>query len=60
MGSTGAISKRQGTRVMSLAEREQIFEMINEEAHKLFAEGSPMAAKKMYSRTRLRWRLMRA
>lgn len=46
VGKTGGISKRKGTRVMTLAEREQLFEMINEEADKLFADGSPLAAQK--------------
>ncbi len=46
VGKAGGITKRKGTRVMSLAEREQLFEMINEEADKLFAEGSPLAAQK--------------
>jgi len=37
--SAGAIGKRRHTRSMTLAEREQLFQMINEEAEKLFGEG---------------------
>lgn len=37
VGGVGGISKRNPTRVMSAAERDQIFQMINEEAEKLFA-----------------------
>jgi hypothetical protein len=46
VGSTSSINKRKGTRVMSIAEREQIFDMINEEADKLFGSGSPLASQK--------------
>lgn len=35
----GAVNRRRPTRTMSLAEREQLFQMINEEADKLFGEG---------------------
>jgi hypothetical protein len=34
----GAVSKRRSTRTMTLAEREQLFQMINEEAEKLFGD----------------------
>jgi hypothetical protein len=33
---TGIAGKRRSTRIMSAAEREQLFKMINEEADKLF------------------------
>ena len=46
VGGTSGINKRRGTRVMTLAEREQLFEMINEEADKLFGQGSPLASQK--------------
>lgn len=46
IGAVGAVSARKATRVMSAAEREQIFEMINEEANKLFA-GMPEEKKKI-------------
>lgn len=46
VGKAGGVTKRKGTRVMSMAEREQLFAMINEEADKLFADGSPLAAQK--------------
>jgi len=39
----GGIDKRRPTRTMTLAEREQLFQMINEEAEKLFGN-SPMSA----------------
>lgn len=39
VGGVDAISKRRPTRVMSAAEREQLFSMINEEAEKMFAGG---------------------
>lgn len=38
VGSVGAVGKRKATKVMSLAEREQLFNMINEEADKLFKD----------------------
>lgn len=46
VGKAGGISKRGGTRTMTLAEREQLFSLINEEADKLFSEGSPLASQK--------------
>lgn len=46
VSGTGAVGKRRGTRVMSMAERQQLLDMIDEEADKLFAEGSPFAKKK--------------
>jgi hypothetical protein len=39
VGGIGAVNKRRSTRTMTLAEREQLFQMINEEADKLFGEG---------------------
>lgn len=38
VGAVGGVSKRRNTRVMSAAERTQLFQMINEEAEKLFGE----------------------
>lgn len=38
IGSVGGISNRKPTKVMTLAEREQLFQMINEEADKLFKD----------------------
>ena len=46
VGRAGGISKRGGTRTMTLAEREQLFSIINEEADKLFSDGSPLAGQK--------------
>jgi len=46
VGSAGAINKRRATRTMTLAEREQLFQMINEEAEKLFGEGGMSPAQK--------------
>ena len=42
----GAIGKRRPTRVMTLAEREQFFKMIDEEAEQLVASGAIPAAKR--------------
>lgn len=36
IGSVGAVTGRKATRVMSAAERAQIFQMVQEEAEKLF------------------------
>ena len=42
VGGVGSASKRRATRVMSLAEREELFRMVNQEARKLFeASGVP-------------------
>lgn len=46
VGGASQIGKRKGTRTMTLAEREQLFNMINEEADKLFSTGSPLASQK--------------
>lgn len=46
VGGAGGVGNRRGTRVMSAAEREQLFNMINEEADKLFGADSPLAAQK--------------
>lgn len=43
---TGAIGKRRPTRIMSAAERDNLFRMINEEADKLFADSSISEEKK--------------
>lgn len=42
----GAIGKRRPTRVMSLAERQELFNLIDEEAEKMFASGALPAEKK--------------
>ena len=44
-GSVGAVGKRRATRVMSYAEREEYFRMVEEEAEKMFA-GSGMTPEK--------------
>ncbi len=46
VGRAGGIGARKGTRTMTAAERQQLFNMINEEADKLFGEGSPLASQK--------------
>jgi hypothetical protein len=46
VGKSGGVGKRSGTRSMTLAERQQLFSMINEEADKIFAEGTPLAKQK--------------
>jgi len=42
----GSINKRRPTRVMSMAEREHFFKMIDEEAEQLVASGAIPAAKR--------------
>ena len=39
IGSAGALGRRRATRLMTAAERQQLFNMINEEADKLASEG---------------------
>jgi len=42
----GTVNRRRPTRTMTLAEREQLFQMINEEAEKLFGEGEMSPAQR--------------
>src|SRR5690606_6082665 len=42
----GAVGKRRATRIMSSAEREHLFRLINEEADKLFADSTISEEKK--------------
>lgn len=46
VGKVGAVGKRRATKVMTLAEREELFKMINEEAEKLFGGGDIPEAQK--------------
>ena len=46
VGKAGAVGKRRSTRVMSLAEREALMNMIGEEAEKMFADGTLSASNK--------------
>ena len=46
VGKAGAIGKRRSTRVMSLAEREALMNLIGEEAQKMFADGTLSASNK--------------
>ncbi len=38
VGAVGGVGKRQGTRIMSAAERQQLFDMVQDEADKLFKD----------------------
>ena len=43
---TGAIGKRRGTRIMTMEERQQLLNMVNEEAEKIFGSGLLPESKK--------------
>jgi hypothetical protein len=38
VGAVGGVGKRQGTRIMSAAERQHLFDMVQDEADKLFKD----------------------
>ena len=48
IGKAGEIGKRRATRIMTLEEREQIFKIVQEEAHKMFGNsGIPKEKQEM-------------
>ena len=44
--SVGGVNKRRATRVMTLAEREELFKLVSEEAERMFPEGTLPAQKR--------------
>lgn len=54
VSGAGAVEKRRPTRTMTLAEREELFQMIDEEADKLFGDAGMTSAKRELVKTAVR------